>query len=60
MVIGLPTSGRVTQPRIARFYAKCEVSDSIIDMRNGNLMALLILQATQLSRESHGYHCRID
>jgi len=30
---------------IARFYEKCEISDSIIGLRNGILTALLILDA---------------
>jgi len=45
---------------IARFYEKCEVSDSIIGLRNGILTALLILEAAQQSRESRGCHYRID
>ena len=45
---------------IARFYEGCEVSDSIIGLRNGILTALLILQAAEQSRESRGCHYRID
>jgi L-aspartate oxidase len=45
---------------IARFYARSEVSDSIIGLRNGILTALLILQAAEQSRESRGCHFRID
>ena len=45
---------------IARFYEKCEVSDSIIGLRNGILTALLILDAADQSRESRGCHYRID
>ncbi|MFZ0479110.1 MAG: L-aspartate oxidase [Terriglobales bacterium] len=45
---------------IARFYEKCEVSDSIIGLRNGILTALLILEAAQQSRESRGCHYRIN
>ena len=32
---------------IARFYEKCEISDSIIGLRNGILTALLILEAAE-------------
>lgn len=45
---------------IARFYEKCEVSDSIIGLRNGILTALLILEAADQARESRGCHYRID
>jgi L-aspartate oxidase len=45
---------------IGRFYAKCEVSDPIIGLRNGILTALLILQAAEQSRDSRGCHYRID
>jgi L-aspartate oxidase len=45
---------------IARFYEKCEISDSIIGLRNGILTALLILEAAEQSRESRGCHYRID
>ena len=45
---------------IARFYEKCEVSDSIIGLRNGMLTALLILEAAQQARESRGCHYRIN
>jgi L-aspartate oxidase len=45
---------------IARFYEKCEVSDSIIGLRNGILTALLILEAADQSYESRGCHYRID
>jgi L-aspartate oxidase len=45
---------------IGRFYAKCEVSDPIIGLRNGILTALLILQAAEQSRNSRGCHYRID
>jgi L-aspartate oxidase len=45
---------------VARFYEKCEVSDSIIGLRNGILTALLILEAAQQSRESRGCHYRIN
>ena len=45
---------------IARFYEKCEVSDSIIGLRNGILTALLILDAADQARESRGCHYRID
>ncbi len=45
---------------IARFYEKCEISDSIIGLRNGILTALLILEAADQARESRGCHYRID
>jgi L-aspartate oxidase len=45
---------------IARFYEKCEVSDSIIGLRNGILTSLLILEAADQARESRGCHYRID
>jgi L-aspartate oxidase len=45
---------------IARFYEKCEVSDSIIGLRNGILTSLLILEAAEQARESRGCHYRID
>lgn len=45
---------------IARFYEKCEVSDSIIGLRNGILTAFLILEAAQQSRGSRGCHYRIN
>lgn len=45
---------------IARFYEKCEVSDSIIGLRNGILAALLILEGAVQCRESRGCHYRLD
>jgi L-aspartate oxidase len=45
---------------IARFYEKCEISDSIIGLRNGILTALLILEAADQARESRGCHYRMD
>ena len=45
---------------IARFYEKCEISDSIIGLRNGILTSLLILEAADQSTESRGCHYRID
>jgi len=45
---------------IARFYEKCEISDSIIGLRNGILTALLILEAADQSHESRGCHYRTD
>ncbi len=45
---------------IARFYEKCEISDSIVGLRNGILTALLILEAADQARESRGCHYRID
>ena len=51
---------RELELEIARFYEKCEISDSIIGLRNGILTALLILEAADQSRESRGCHYRID
>ncbi|MGA7919309.1 MAG: FAD-dependent oxidoreductase [Candidatus Acidiferrales bacterium] len=45
---------------IGRFYEKCEVSDSIIGLRNGILTALIILDAAKQSAQSRGCHYRID
>ena len=45
---------------IARFYDKCEISDSIIGLRNGILTALLILDGAVQCRESRGCHYRAD
>jgi L-aspartate oxidase len=45
---------------IARFYEKCEVSDSIIGLRNGIVTALLILEGAVQCRESRGCHYRVD
>ena len=45
---------------IARFYEKCEISDSIVGLRNGILTALLILESAEQARESRGCHYRID
>ncbi len=45
---------------IGRFYGKCEVSDSIIGLRNGILTALLILNGAIRCGESRGCHYRID
>jgi L-aspartate oxidase len=45
---------------IARFYEKCEVSDSIIGLRNGILTALLVLDSAMQCRESRGCHYRTD
>jgi L-aspartate oxidase len=45
---------------IARFYEKCEISDSIVGLRNGILTALLILDAAKQARESRGCHFRVD
>lgn len=43
---------------ITRFYEKCEVSDSVIGLRNGILTSLLILQSARQARESRGCHYR--
>ena len=45
---------------IARFYEKCEISDSIVGLRDGILTALLILEEADQARESRGCHHRID
>lgn len=45
---------------IARFYDKCEVTDSVIGLRNGILTALLILEGAAQCRESRGCHYRVD
>jgi L-aspartate oxidase len=45
---------------IARFYRKCEVSDSVLGLRNGILTALLILDQARQQTESHGCHFRVD
>lgn len=45
---------------IKRFYEKCEITDSIIGLRNGILTALQILDAAERSRESRGCHYRVD
>jgi L-aspartate oxidase len=45
---------------IGRFYENCEVSDSVIGLRNGILTSLLILESARQARESRGCHYRID
>lgn len=45
---------------IARFYAKCEVNDAIIGLRNGILTGLLILEGAVQCHESRGCHYRVD
>jgi L-aspartate oxidase len=45
---------------IARFYSRCEVSDSIVGLRNGILTAQLILDQARCCPESHGCHFRVD
>ncbi len=45
---------------IGRFYARCEISDAMIGLRNGILTAQLILSAARQSTESRGCHFRID
>ena len=45
---------------IARFYRKCEVSDSIVGLRNGILTAQLILDQARQCTESRGCHFRVD
>jgi L-aspartate oxidase len=45
---------------VARFYRKCEVSDSIIGLRNGIVTAMLILDQARQDPDSHGCHFRVD
>ncbi|MBI4470105.1 MAG: L-aspartate oxidase [Acidobacteria bacterium] len=45
---------------IDRFYAKAELSDSIIGLRNGIQTALVVLLAAREARESRGCHYRVD
>lgn len=42
------------------YRAQCEISDSIIGLRNGILTALLILDAADQAHDGRGCHCRID
>jgi L-aspartate oxidase len=45
---------------IGRFYARTELSDSLISLRNGVQTALAVLLAAMEARESRGCHYRVD
>ncbi len=45
---------------IGRFYAKAELGDSLISLRNGVQTALVVLLAAMEMRESRGCHYRTD
>lgn len=45
---------------IGRFYAKSELSDALISLRNGAQAALVVLLAALEARESRGCHYRTD
>jgi L-aspartate oxidase len=45
---------------IARFYARAELSDALISLRNGAQAALAVLLAALEARESRGCHYRVD
>lgn len=45
---------------IGRFYARTEVSDTLVGLRNGVQTALAVLLAAMEARESRGCHYRID
>jgi L-aspartate oxidase len=45
---------------IGRFYAKSELSDALIGLRNGIQTALVVLLAAIEARTSAGAHYRID
>jgi L-aspartate oxidase len=45
---------------ISRFYAKAELSDALISLRNGVQTALVVLLAAMEARESRGCHYRTD
>ncbi len=45
---------------IGRFYARSELSDALISLRNGVQTALVVLLAAVEARESRGCHYRID
>jgi L-aspartate oxidase len=51
---------RELQLEIGRFYARSELSDSLISLRNGVQAALAVLLAAIESRESRGCHYRTD
>ena len=45
---------------IGRFYAKSELSDALISLRNGIQAALVVLLAAIEARDSRGCHYRVD
>ncbi len=45
---------------IGRFYARSELSDALISLRNGVQAALAVLLAAMEARESRGCHYRVD
>ena len=45
---------------ISRFYARAELSDSLIGLRNGIQTALAVVLAAIEARESRGCHYRVD
>jgi L-aspartate oxidase len=45
---------------IGRFYARSELSDALISLRNGIQTALAVLLAAMEARESRGCHYRVD
>jgi hypothetical protein len=51
---------RELQLEIGRFYARSELSDSLISLRNGIQTALAVLLAAIESRESRGCDYRTD
>lgn len=51
---------RELQLEIGRFYARAELSDALISLRNGVQTALAVLLAAIESRESRGCHYRTD
>jgi L-aspartate oxidase len=51
---------RELQLEIGRFYARAELSDALISLRNGVQAALVVLLAATESRESRGCHYRTD
>jgi L-aspartate oxidase len=51
---------RELQVEVGRFYAKAELSDALISLRNGVQTALAVLLAAMEARESRGCHYRTD
>jgi L-aspartate oxidase len=45
---------------IGRFYARSELSDALISLRNGVQASLAVLLAAMEARESRGCHYRVD
>jgi aspartate oxidase len=45
---------------IGRFYARSELSDELIGLRNGVQTSLAVLLAAMEARESRGCHYRVD